>query len=531
MAGDGETSPRVHGKGRGVSCFSKLVAWWSSLAQRTKRMTLVVGTLLGAFAVRNRETSTKFLYSLTLPVCELHQEPAIVGPPTEQYVRTSWEPASSIDFVSVTAFPDNLRSSVASVCHFYDTTSGLGTWHLVVPDRMVAYFSSHLDLLKCADTGAAGGARKPIKFRVWPESELIPVFTEDAPYGGTVRQMMLKIAASKVVTAPFYLVLDSDVYARRPFNLSSLLAPGVPRDAGPKGRPAPRTRAVTNLDYPRFAQPLQWHAQASRALQTPLFQDTWEHCKRVVNRVPPRHSGPASRPYALITDPASGKRVFDVCHSWRPLVTHVTPMVLSAEIMRSVLIPRLEAVAKASGVPASGCDDGSSSSSSSSEPTWYDALLHFHTTAAARCRQGVSGGRFYSWTEFSLYFLAAADAGALDDFHSFDGSAPDEAASGGVTSFKYSMMLPEEYDAADWDALFTDASESSPLFIVHSWFNKPLGTTNGHLARHIPSLRDPGAWYMPQAPSPEPLYEDRERHRARGKGACRVRGAPWPAKA
>jgi hypothetical protein len=170
-------------------------------------------------------------------------------------------------------------------------------------------------------------------------------------------------------------------------------------------------------------------------------------------------------------------------------------MLLSRDIVRDVLLPRLAAVAR---------EEGGVRGSGAQAVPWYMTLLAYHDARAAECRQAHTSGRFYTWTEYGLYFVAAVSSGALDAYHVFD--------EGGPTSERRSIMSPEEYDRADWDGIFTDGSEDgSPLFLVHSWFNKPLETTNGHLARHIPAMADPASWTLPVAPSPEPFYNDRKR--------------------
>ena len=336
-----------------------LLQWFAGTSLRTKLLQAVVATLLLILLASHGDTVLQFAKANTLPYCELEKEPVVNGPRPSPYARKSWKPINKIDFVSVTAFPDNLRSSVASVCQFYDTANGLSTWHLIVPDRMVKYFSSHLDLLQCKGQNlgsTSSSERPPMKFKVWPESELIPAFTEDAPYGGTLRQMMLKLAAAWVVTSPYYLVLDSDVYARKPFNISDLLAPGL--QPGSK-KAVPRVRAVSNFDHPRWLQPPSWHAEASRALQTSLFKDTWEHCQRVRSQPPSgRRLTLASRPYQLTRDPVSGRTVYDACIGDKPLATHVTPMLLSAEIIRQVLAPRLVQSGRCSGMQPGGLSGG-----------------------------------------------------------------------------------------------------------------------------------------------------------------------------
>jgi hypothetical protein len=397
-------------------------------------------------------------------------------PPHERRPAAPAAPgAPQVDIVYVSAFPQHLRSSLRSLCHFL-RPAGVGSVHLVVPDRMVAFFETSLPTLQCP-------AAPVLAFRVWAESALVPAFTQSAPHKGTVRQMALKLAAASIVAAPFYLVMDSDVYARRPFGVEDLLLGA--------GAAAP-LRARTGLDQLDFAQPESWFRDAAALLRTPLVADTGAFCAaRAGEAVWFAGTGNATPPldgaFPLLPNGAYG-----ACRHGRGHATHVTPMLLSRELVLEVLQPRLAAAAAAAGGPRA---------------PWYAALLDYQALREAQCWQGLaalwSGLRFYTWTEYSLYFVAGVASGALDQYHVFP-------ARGGITSYRHSIMLPSAYDAADWDAIFTDAQDDAPFFIVHSWFNKPLEVTNAHLARHIPSLRlgaaeGSGGEGVPQ-PSALPLY-------------------------
>jgi hypothetical protein len=372
----------------------------------------------------------------------------------------------------VSAFPQNLLSSLRSVCHFFDTRDA-GTFHVIVPDDMAPYSESVLGLLSCAASGVGGAARAPVAVRVWPESRLVPAFTPRAPYRGTLRQMTLKLAAALIVETPFFVVLDSDVYARRAFNASHLLER---RAAGAAAR------ARTGLDDPAFPQRPSWHAEAGRLLRTDLVRDTYRFCAdEAAARGPGVLLQQRERPFAL----TQGGRAYGACRDGRGLATHVTPMVLSRELLLRVVMPRLAAV-------AGGAQDSAA---------WLRALLGFHERRERGCLFSAAAGRFYSWTEYAVYFVAATAAGALDDFHSFSG--------GGITSLRHSMMLPAHFDEADWDAVFEDDTDPLPFFVVHSWFNRPLAVVNAALAKHVPAMRDTAAWLLPAAPSSRPLYDDR----------------------
>jgi len=169
-------------------------------------------------------------------------------------------------------------------------------------------------------------------------------------------------------------------------------------------------------------------------------------------------------------------------------------MVLSRDLIRDVLIPRLGEL-------------GKTTNNRLGESSWVDVLLDYQGKREASCLQALfSRSRFYTWTEYSLYFIAGVASGALDQYHDF--------SQGGITSFSHSIMLPEAYDTADWGAVFSDTLDPAPFFIVHSWFNKPVQHTNAMLARYIPSLRELGDLEHPKMgvspePSSFPLYRAR----------------------
>ncbi len=389
--------------------------------------------------------------------------------------------APLVDIVYVSAFPQHLRSSLRSLCHFL-APEGVGSVHLVVPDRMVAFFQESLPGLQCPP---APGAARRLGFRVWGESTLVPAFTQAARHTGTVRQMALKLAAATIVSAPFYLVMDSDVYARQPFGVADLL---LPSSDG-------RLRARTGLDQLDYAQPDSWFRNSAHLLQTPLVADTDAFCAAQGAPSPAAQwfaatgnaTVPPDAPFALQPGLQPGARVYGACRSGRGHATHVTPMLLSRELVADVLLPRLARAAAAS----------------AGHGSWVTALLDYQALREAQCWHALtslfSGARFYTWTEYSLYFVAGVASGALDQFHAFP-------PQGGITSYRHSIMMPDAYEAADWDAIFTDASDPAPFFIVHSWFNKPLAVTNARLARHIPGLAEAEAPVAVPQPSALPLY-------------------------
>ena len=333
-----------------------------------------------------------------------------------------------------------------------------------------------------------------MRLRMWPESTVVPAFAAGgagARASGTVKQMMLKLAAAYIVNTPFYLVMDSDVYARRPWSASDLLVRG-------RGTGAGSLRARTGLDTEdgRFVQEPSWLRESARALRTGLIDATDAYCSASGARAGPwfaKSAGaamPSEAPFALLSSSGSATApTFGVCNFGRARATHVTPMVLAAAVVREILVPRLEAGVTLSAGGASG-----------SQP-WVSALLAYHSSREDACWARVlpgMGGRFYSWTEYGLYFAAAVASGAMDQYHTF--------AAGGITSLRRSMMLPSEYEAADWPAIFADdATDDAPFFIVHSWFGKPVQRTEALLAPHVAGLLRPGDVDDAQ-PSPLPLY-------------------------
>ena len=408
-------------------------------------------------------------------------------PPIPSYTRplSNLHPPLIIDIVFVTGLPSQLQSSLRSLCFFMDT-AGVGTVHLVVPDRMLNFFEESLEELQCAPTGYGGAPRNPLRFRVSPDSYLVPHFTDNAPYTGTVRQMTLKLAAAFEVHTPFYLIMDSDVYARRPFGVEDLF------EVGPEGE----VRGRMNLDQADFPQSPSWFSKSAQLLQTTLIKDTDMFCAR---RAPTDrawfagtgNSSVPGRAFPLLNPPnvSRGSLVYGACRSGRGHTIHVTPALLSVDIIRNVLVPRLTS----SPLLARGI-----LSLRTSYLTWLDVLLAFHASASARCWRGyLRLGRFYSWTEYSLYFIAGVASGALDQYHSFGGP-------GGPTSFRHSMMLPQQYDSADWESIFTDKEDEAPLFLIHSWFGKPLSSTNAKLGAFIPTLLNVDL--LGAQPSPLPLW-------------------------
>lgn len=467
----------------------------SSATRRRPRRARLVACLAGVFAAL---AGCAWLVR-RVALCDLDTTAAPLGAdvPFPPYARAAGDDgAARVDFVWVSAFPASLVTSVRTVCHFFDTSSA-GAFHVIVPDDMAPYFSRVASLLQCAPTGAGGAARAPVQLRVWPESRLVPRFTRGAPHRGSVRQMVLKLAAAFVVTSPWYVVLDSDVFARAPFNASSLL----PADGAGGAR-----RAATAFDDPLFPQKRSWHAEAARVLRSGLVRDTYVFC--AAGGGGSLGAGglallDAARPFALAESGGSGgggggggtsgssggRTVYGACLDGRGAATHVTPMTLSAELVQRVLAPRLALVGGGE---------------------WYDVLLDYHARRARACPEAWLPGRFYTWTEYGLYFVAAVAAGALDDFHSFAG--------GGTVALQHSAMLPAAYDAMDWGAVFDDAAEQRPFFVAHSWFGRPLAPINAALAARVPAMADPAAWELPAAPSPHAAYDDRDALAPAGAG-------------
>jgi hypothetical protein len=472
-----------------------------SLLRRSRRAAaaaagaLLVLLLLGLGWLALEDCSVELANDVFAPATPL---PAF---PAHARVRAAGDATAPVDVVYVTAFPRNALSSLRSLC-FFAAAGALGTVHLVVPDRMADFFSSAsaLDAMQCPPASAWQSRAPALVFQVWPESHLVRRFgAGGGAFGGTTRQMTLKLAAAAVVTTPFYLVMDSDVYARRAFSRADLFdASGM--------------RARANMDQNDFCQPPTWFNQAARVLQTRLVADTDAFCARAaaaagfgapVTAACPLQGTAAPSwfaatgnetvpddPFALRAD-AGGRAVYGACRSSRGHAPHVTPMILARSVVLDVLRPRLEALADLVKGPGGAPRD------------WLDVLLDFHAKRAAGCRQGlVSGGRLYSWTEYTLYFLAAAASGAMGQYHAF--------AEGGITSITHSMMKPWQYDAADWAAIFASgrgaSADARPFFIVHSWFAKSIEATDARMAPFVPTLAAGAARAFPPPPTPAPFW-------------------------
>lgn len=380
---------------------------------------------------------------------------------------------------------------------------------------MAEYFSSAavLDALQCPPASAWPAAVAPtISFSVWPESRLVRRFGPGAPFGGTTRQMTLKLAAATVVKTPFYLVMDSDVYARRPFSRADLF------DS------ASGQRARTNMDQIDFCQPASWFNHASQVLQSTLVADTDAFCARVaaaggfptaVGSCPPdsprgapqwfSETGNASVPDSpfelLLSD--NRREVYGACRSARGHASHVTPMILARAVLLDVLAPRLEALgvigSTIAAVPATGVAKVTGAMSEGSSPIlqrdWLDVLLDYHLSALECVPPGTV--RYYSWTEYALYFIAATSSRAMGQYHSF--------IDGGITSVRHSMMKPIDYDTADWPRIFSDKGEP-PFFIVHSWFGKSISETDLHMSEFVPTLNAATLATFPAPPTPLPFW-------------------------
>jgi hypothetical protein len=194
------------------------------------------------------------------------------------------------------------------------------------------------------------------------------------------------------------------------------------------------------------------------------------------------------------------------------MTTHVTPMILSTELVRSVVIARLEelyggggaggggggasggggggrvsaaAAAAAAAYPAAAAAAAAAAAPAGGGETtglaWLDARVAFHDEAARQCDAfSTVALRFYSWTEYSLYFVAAAASGALDDFHAFD--------FGWLSSFRHSVFDMRDHKARaeeGWDAVFTDAADPALLVIVQSWMHAPYTDFFAAMRRHL----------------------------------------------
>ena len=110
-----------------------------------------------------------------------------------------------------------------------------------------------------------------------------------------------------------------------------------------------------------------------------------------------------------------------------------------------------------------------------------DGLVAFHDEAARQCEAFAAAAlRFYSWTEYSLYFVAAAASGALDDYHAFE--------FGWLSSFRHSVFDPRDHKAQaaeGWDAVFSDAADPALLVIVQSWMHAPYTDFFAAMRRHL----------------------------------------------
>ena len=461
---------------------------------------------LAALAARGEEPDVPFA----------RYERAYAEPPpgaTASASASAAEPAAwleqRVDFVWVTATPSLCWASVQSVCA---TFRGAGTLHVVVPDAMLPAFERDAR----AGRYDCGAASVTLAVRLHAESALVPGFTSDAAararFPGTLRQMALKLAAADatrgVVEAAFYVVMDSDVFARRAFGVRDLLvedeaevevgvaAAGANR-VQRRTRRVRRQRARTDFDFERGRQPAAWGLEAARALQTRLVRSTDEACAALWPAAEPVFEAGRAAPFALRLTPG-GRVAHSACHRGVGMTSHVTPMILSRELVRNVLVARLEALyarspaaaalaAAAAGIGA-GTDAGPGAAAAGTGLAWLDALVAFHDATAQQCASfAASAMRFYSWTEYSLYFVAAAASGAIDDFHAFD--------FGWLASFRNSVFDARDHRAraaAGWDAVFEDAADPALLVIVQSWMGMPYGGFFSAMRRHLNVSHDEG---------------------------------------
>ena len=466
--------------------------------QTVALVTVAVGLVLAVALAANYEALSWQLHVHTgyCDVTSYFTRPELPDAPFERHTRqlpaaSATAAASSpapVDFLWVSASPEIVWASVQSVCAFF---AGTGTMHIVVPDSMHARFlaDERRGLYRCSSAGRAVA----LSTRLWRESDVVGGFTADAEararFPGTMRQMALKLAAASIVATPFFVVMDSDVFARRRFSAADLVIEDIveapPDPAGGPRRRLVRQRARTDFDFDRFRQPLSWHLEAAAALQTRLIRSTNEACARVAAEqgAEPVFLAGRSTPFALreVQEPGGATRkVHTACANGRGMTTHVTPMIFSREIVQRVLIARLEALH--AGGAAAGLagpfarpetwppDAGAPAHQRHLTLTgarWLDVLVAVHEQRIEGCASySRNAMRFYSWTEYSLYFVAATAAGCLDDFHAFD--------FGWLTSFRHSVIDPDAYDALanDWSVLFADASDPALLLIVQSWMGR-----------------------------------------------------------
>jgi hypothetical protein len=394
------------------------------------------------------------------PECDLTAAPPWPSlPPFPRYERAPVaESAKHVDFVWVSNSIDSMRDSLSSVCYFYKSTA---TLHLIVPDGSEK-------AARLAVRGVCDAARHTV--RVWNENDVVPAFRTPGAskrYPGTLRQMILKLAAATecVQDAAWYVVMDSDVYARRFFSSVDLVFS--------HGGAPPRAR--TDFDYPWHAQPKSWSTEAGSLLGTRVAADThaWCAAQQSVFGLRAPMTLDAARPFALTTGPR-GQTVYGACHSGRGGATHVTPMIMSVELIKHVLAPRLEARA--------ALLSSASASASAATAAWYESAFAFQEDRIEYCRGrgiDVTKGRFYAWTEYSLYFVAAVAAEAIDSFHDF--------GSGALLSFAHSAFDPLQYDFWSAEAVLDDDKDTAPLFLVHGWME--YARTSSKFAVHELFLR------------------------------------------
>jgi len=251
--------------------------------------------------------------------------------------------------------------------------------------------------------------------------------------------MILKLAVAEKVEedASWYVVMDSDVYARRVFSVEDLLVPSSLGGA---------LRAKTDMDHIYHAQPVNWYLEAENLLQTDIVKNTNRYCSSKGSWGWGRHHYIINDllPFSLLNGKAG---VYGACHSGRASTTHVTPMILNVDLIKNVLIPRLQSIGEKN-VPH----------------LWYDAPLAYNEMRQSQCARGLKSpltGRFYSWTEYSLYFVVGVASGALDQYHVFN--------AGNLLSFKHSVMDPLGYDLWMPEEVLSDDEDKAPLFLVHSW--------------------------------------------------------------
>ena len=394
--------------------------------------------------------------------------------------------SASVDVVYVTAFPTNAITSLRSLCYFAGQDT-IGTVHFIIPDRMLSFFTSAevLNSLQCHPESAWPGQAPRFLFKIWPESNLVSRFIVKGHYSGTTRQMLLKLAIAFYVETPFFLVMDSDVYARRRFNRSDLF------DA------ETQTKSRVNMDQTDpVSQPAKWINHASRVLDSQIVADTDNFCASASGTALEWYKDGKGKsipenPFELFIDDKSGRLVFGACRNGRSHSSHVTPYLYARDIIIHILVPRIEKIGE-----ERLSRQVSSPLYRHREKDWQSILLDYQDDHNLLCPYYKS--RLYSWTEHSLYFIAGVASQALEQYHSFSG--------GGITSIGSSMFFPREFENADWRAIFQTHNkrddDSRPFFIIHSWFNKDISETISNMADSIPTLRKP----FPVAPSPEPFY-------------------------